>query len=69
MRGRGLPRLSVTWYASRRSFIRKPMTSTKSSTSRKSSLALGPIWGQVGWGQGAMRTEGSRPAQDAKPRS
>lgn len=38
------PRLSVTWYASRKSFMRNPMTSTKSSTSRNSSLALGPIW-------------------------
>lgn len=58
--GRGSPRLSVTWYASRRSFIRKPMTPTKSSTSLKSSLALGPIWRQGGvGGQGASEPVGT----------
>lgn len=63
----GLPRLSVTWYASRKSFIRKPMTSTKSSTSRKSSLALGPIWGQVGQvgvGSGSLGAGGEQPRQE-----
>lgn len=60
----GLPRLSVTWYASRKSFIRKPMTSTKSSTSRKSSLALGPIWRQVGVGSGSLRAGGEQPHQE-----
>ena len=38
------PRLSVTSYMSWKVFILRPMTSTKSSTSRKSCLMFGPSW-------------------------